>query len=62
MGTHFTLKKGMYRSDLVAMLGDTPAVAKAGGFKECVGFADKKCRHCMVTNEQIQSKVFCMLS
>jgi hypothetical protein len=38
------------------MLGDTPAVAKAGGFKEGVGFADKKCRHCMATNEQIQSK------
>ena len=40
------------------MLGDTPAVAKVGGFKEGVGFADKKCRHCMATNEQIQSKVF----
>jgi hypothetical protein len=44
--------------DLVAFLGDTPAAAKVGGFKEGVGFADKKCRHCMATNNQIQSKFF----
>ena len=45
------------RGDLIAILGDTPAVSKAGGFKEGVGFADKKCRHCMATGNDIQSKV-----
>ena len=42
---------------LVAFLGDTPAVNKAGGFKEGVSFALRKCRHCLATNADIQTKV-----
>jgi hypothetical protein len=42
------------KGSLLCMVGDTPAVALAGGFKEGVGFANKKCRHCMANNEQIQ--------
>lgn len=42
---------------LVAFLGDTPAVNKAGGFKEGVSFALRKCRHCLATSNDIQSKV-----
>ena len=42
---------------LVASVGDTPAVNMAGGFKEGVGAAMRKCRHCLATNSQIQIKV-----
>ena len=45
------------KGSLLCMVGDTPAVALAGGFKEGVGFANKKCRHCMANNEQIQINV-----
>ena len=34
-----------------------PAAALVGGFKSGVGFADKKCRHCMANNDQIQKSV-----
>lgn len=43
---------------LVAFLGDTPAVNMVGGFKEGVGNAMRKCRHCMATDLQIQKKVY----
>lgn len=46
-----------FEGALVAFLGDTPAVNMAGGFKEGVGRAMRKCRHCMATNDQIQTKV-----
>lgn len=42
---------------LVAFLGDTPAVNMVGGFKEGIGRAMRKCRHCLATNPQIQTKV-----
>jgi hypothetical protein len=38
---------------LLAVIGDTPALAKVGGFKEGVGFATRKCRHCMAYNPKI---------
>ena len=41
----------------MAFVGDTPAINMVGGFKEGVGMAMRKCRHCMATNEQIQTKV-----
>jgi hypothetical protein len=40
-----------FRGSLVAFVGDTPAV------KEGVGTAMRKCRHCMATYDQIQTKV-----
>ena len=42
---------------LVAFVGDTPAVNMAGGFKEGVGAAMRKCRHCLAVNSLIQTKV-----
>ena len=42
---------------LVSFLGDTPAVNMVGGFKEGVGNAMRKCRQCMATYSQIQTKV-----
>lgn len=46
-----------FNGDLVAFLGDTPAVNLVGGFKEGVAMALRKCRHCMATDSQIQTKV-----
>ena len=45
------------KGQLVAFVGDTPAVNMAGGFKEGVGMAMRKCRQCMATYNQIQTKV-----
>ena len=45
------------KGDLVCIVGDTPAAALIGGFEDGVGFAHKKCRHCMATSDQIQLKV-----
>ena len=42
---------------LIAFVGDTPAVNLVGGFKEGVSLAMRKCRQCMATFDQIQSKV-----
>ncbi len=42
---------------LVAFLGDTPAANKGGGFKEGVSFALRKCRQCLATDPEIQTKV-----
>ncbi len=47
---------------LVAFVGDTPAVNQVGGFKEGVGIAMRKCRHCMATHDQIQEKVCLVLN
>ena len=45
------------KGTILCVVGDTPALALVGGFKAGVGFADKKCRHCMANNDQIQTKV-----
>ena len=42
------------RGAVLAFLADTPASHAAGGFKEGVGGARRKCRHCMATFETIQ--------
>ena len=42
---------------LVAFLGDTPASSLVGGFKEGVGRAYRGCRSCMITTEDLCSKV-----
>ena len=47
----------MLKGSLLCVVGDTPAVALVGGFKEGVGFAEKKCRHCLANNQQIQNYV-----
>ena len=58
-GWHVTIdeKDYKFRGTLVAFVGDTPAINMVGGFKEGVGFALRKCRQCMATHEQIQTKV-----
>lgn len=58
-GCSFTIGENQhtFEGTLVAFLGDTPAVNMIGGFKEGVGLALRKCRHCMATNSQIQTKV-----
>ena len=38
-------------------LADTVAAHQIGGFKVGVGFALRKCRHCMASLDEIQSKV-----
>ena len=50
-------KEYQLRGALLAMVGDTPAMATVGGFKEGVGGALRKCRHCMAFGHQIDSKV-----
>ena len=42
---------------LLAFVGDTPAANKVGGFKVGVSMAERKCRQCMTTNHQMQTKV-----
>ena len=42
---------------LLEFVGDTPAVNKVGGFKVGVSMAERKCRQCMITNHQMQTKV-----
>ena len=42
------------RGAVLAFLADTPASQLAGGFKESVGGAKRKCRHCMATFETMQ--------
>jgi hypothetical protein len=50
-------KEYQLRGALHAMVGGTPAMATVGGFKEGVGGALRKCRHCMAFGHQIDSKV-----
>lgn len=38
----------------MAFVGDTPAINMVG---EGVGMAMRKCRHCMATNDEVQTKV-----
>ena len=40
---------------LLALSADTPASNLLGGFKESVGGAKCKCRHCMADFEQMQT-------
>ena len=42
---------------LLVFLADTLAAHELGGFKIGVGFALRKCRVCLATFEDIQSKV-----
>ena len=42
---------------VVLTLADTPAAHALGGFKVGVGFSLRKCRICMATHEEIQTKV-----
>ena len=52
--------KGMefhFKGSAVLFLGDTPASACAGGFKESVGGAFRKCRVCMVLPQEMSTKV-----
>ena len=42
---------------VLAVLADTLAAHDLGGFKSGVGRALRKCRQCMATGEDIQSKV-----
>ena len=37
----------------MAVLGDTPAAALMGGFKEGVGGATRGCRTCMIKTEEL---------
>ena len=41
----------------ISMLGDTPASNYISRFKEGVGFAFRKCRRCLATNEEMIEKV-----
>lgn len=62
-GTLITLKgvsidsHNTYRGCVIAFLGDTPAAAMAGGFKEGVGGAYRCCRTCMIKRSDIANKV-----
>ena len=42
-----------FRGYMVAYLGDTPAAALAGGFKEGVGGAHSCCRACMIKSKDL---------
>ena len=42
---------------MLAFLADTLAAHQVGGFKVGVGWAHRKCRDCLATKEEIQSKV-----
>jgi len=45
------------RGTVLVTLADTLAAHQLGGFKVGVGFALRKCRHCMATFDDMQSKV-----
>ena len=47
-----------FYGSVLVVLADTPA---AHGFKSGVGRALRKCRQCMATGEDIQSKVYTFL-
>ena len=46
------------RGTVLALLADTLGAHQLGGFKIGVGFALRKCRHCMATGDDIQNKVY----
>lgn len=43
---------------VLAVLADTVAAHQLGGFKIGVGFSLRKCRHCMATSDDMQTKVY----
>ena len=45
------------RATLLFALADTVAAHQLGGFKVGVGVSLRKCRDCMATGEEMQSKV-----
>ena len=45
------------KGTVLVVLADTLAAHQLGGFKIGVGFALRKCRHCMATDEDVQNKV-----
>ena len=47
----------IFKGYLVNYLGDTPASAVAAGFKEGVGGANKCCKTCMVSKQELSLKV-----
>ena len=57
LGYHFKINGGTVclRGALLAVVADTPASNWLGGYKESVGGAKRKCRHCMADFEAIQS-------
>lgn len=50
------------RGSALVMLADTLAAHQLGGYKVGVGFSLRKCRHCMATMEDMQTKVCHKLS
>lgn len=48
----------MYRGSLLYFIGDTPAANMVAGFKEGVGGAEKKCRTCYGSSQEILLQVF----
>ena len=46
------------RGTVLVVLADTLAAHQLGGFKVGVGFSLRKCRRCMATSEDMQTKVF----
>ncbi len=57
LGYHFKIQGGSVclRGALLAVVADTPASNLLGAFKESVGGAKRKCRHCMADFEAMQS-------
>lgn len=55
-GYEFTLTNGqrlMKYGSIALISGDTPAINLMGGFKEGVGGANRPCRSCMISSEQL---------
>ena len=48
---------GIFPGTIIVFLADTLGAHQVGGFKVGVGFSLWKCRECMATREDIQSKV-----
>ena len=46
-----------FKGYMIAYIGDTPASALAGGFKEGVGGANRCCRTCMIKTPDLYSQV-----
>lgn len=47
----------LVKGAVVSMLADTQAAHSIGGFKIGVGFAFRKCRNCLATQEMMSSMV-----
>ena len=52
----------MFHGTVLLALADTLAAHELGGFKVGVGFSLRKCRECMATGSDIQTKVLWPLS